>query len=355
MRSIALTQCKKEMESAVNALDELNKFESEKLAKQEYESKMQAVELAAKKEAIIAEAKAQGEEKARQAALAEREMAEIERQKEKERKYAEIDKEYIKSIIVIEGDRGKGTGFLCEFKGKKRLVSNAHVLCGNRSIRLRTLDNTDLAFNKIFVCRDRDIVLYEVEERKDLVFLTVFDNVANMNNQEEVVVFGNSSGGGVVTTLRGKMQGIGPDRIEVDATFVKGNSGSPIIAYPYNSVVGMATYLTKEPEVDWDAKSTRFADVRRYGVRIDNLDWSTFFELDRKEYSKALDIFDEIEKFTGNELQNLKRQGRSYYASAPVKIEATKHLEAYKKTPKWMRQYSDDALLAAYFCAYITK
>ena len=65
---------------------------------------------------------------------------------------------------------------------------------------------------------------------------------------DAIVVLGNSGGGGVVTKLEGKLVGIGPDRIEVSAEFIPGNSGSPIIHVPTGKVIGIATYLTRRYE-----------------------------------------------------------------------------------------------------------
>jgi serine protease Do len=59
---------------------------------------------------------------------------------------------------------------------------------------------------------------------------------------DKVVVVGNQLGGGVATQLTGQIKGIGPDRVEVDATFQPGNSGSPIFDVTCKQVVGVATF-----------------------------------------------------------------------------------------------------------------
>jgi len=47
---------------------------------------------------------------------------------------------------------------------------------------------------------------------------------ANVRIGDEVVVLGNSGGGGVVTSLKGEVRGLGPDRIEVSAEFIRGTA-----------------------------------------------------------------------------------------------------------------------------------
>ena len=353
--STALARSREEIETALAGMDGLKRAEAARIAKIEHEKKMREAEIETQKEAMLVAAKAKGEEQARQAAIAAREAEERKRKAAEDEKYALSDQQYLRSVVVIEGDRSVGTGFLSIFKNKKVLISNAHVLCGNRRLRLRTLDGEDVDYTNIHVCKDRDIVIYEIKEKPNMVWLPIYENVGTMKNQEKIVVFGNSDGKGVVTTLRGNMQGIGPDKIEVSATFVGGNSGSPVIAYPYNSVVGMATFVTRNPNVDWTDRSTRFAEVRRFGVRVDNVDWSDFFELDGDEYTRALDAFEEIINFSNEEILKSKWQGRRYIPTASVREKARRLLQTYRATPEWMRQYAHDATLAAYICVIILE
>ena len=65
----------------------------------------------------------------------------------------------------------------------------------------------------------------------------------NASIDDDVVVLGNAEGGGVINTIKGKIVGVGPNLVEVDAAFVPGNSGSPIIHLKTGKVIGVATYL----------------------------------------------------------------------------------------------------------------
>ena len=102
-----------------------------------------------------------------------------------------------------------------------------------------------------------------------------------MRIDDAVVVLGNSGGAGVVTKIAGKIVGIGPDRIEVSAEFIPGNSGSPIIHVKTGQVIGIATYLTKRYDEFSNNKKGPVV-VRRFGYRIDNVaawervDWNSF-------------------------------------------------------------------------------
>jgi hypothetical protein len=88
---------------------------------------------------------------------------------------------------------------------------------------------------------------------------------------DSVVVLGNAEGGGVVNTIIGKIVGIGPSLVEVDAPFVPGNSGSPIIHLKSGKVIGVATY-TSTQEYDLTTEKKLPAPViRRFGYRIDSI------------------------------------------------------------------------------------
>jgi hypothetical protein len=325
-----------------------NLLELARLEKERREERLAEIE--AKKEAILVDAKISAEKKAELELTLRKEEADRIRMEQENQKYAKVDTTYLKSIVLMKGDRGSGTGFLCKLAGRNVVLSNAHVLLGNRVLTIKTIAGRVLEYSTIRVCKGRDIVAYEIKEPGNLQYLTIHDNVAGMNNQEPIVVFGNSAGGGVVTTLRGKMQGLGPDKIEVDAAFVAGNSGSPIIAYPYDAVVGMATYLTREPEVDWTNKSTRFADIRRYGVRVDNVSWEDFQVLDMSEYTSALDIFDIIYDFGILEFRKAQESSSFNYVEFRSRETAKRLLDQYNATPSWMREYAEDAAIGAYVC-----
>jgi hypothetical protein len=98
---------------------------------------------------------------------------------------------------------------------------------------------------------------------------------------DPILIPGNAEGAGVVKAIEGKVVGIGPDLIEVDAPFVKGNSGSPIIHLPTGKVLGVATYYT-ERKVS-NGKDGVKTEIRRFGYRLDSvttwepINWQLFY------------------------------------------------------------------------------
>ncbi len=121
---------------------------------------------------------------------------------------------------------------------------------------------------------------------------------------DEVTVYGNSGGGGVVTSLPGKLVGIGPDRIEVSSAFIPGNSGSPIIHVPSGRVLGIATYLTKGRD-EFGNDSGKSEVIRRYGYRLDSVkQWEPVnwqgFQAEADQVEKISQLTQDIFNFLGS-------------------------------------------------------
>src|SRR5204863_3580947 len=127
----------------------------------------------------------------------------------------------------------------------------------------------------------------------------------------EVVVLGNAEGAGVINPIKGRIVGLGPNLVEVDAPFQPGNSGSPIIHLKTGKVIGVATYLTIRKYDSATKEAIKEPIVRRFGYRLDSVkqwqpvNWQTF-------YAQATEM-ETIEKLTNDLvafLQDLGKDGR---------------------------------------------
>jgi Trypsin-like peptidase domain len=215
---------------------------------------------------------------------------------------AKLVREYRDGLVFVEGKAGKGSGFIAEVKGKKFLFTNAHVLAGIKNAKFELLDRTPVQIGASFAAVGHDMVAVTV-----LAGGTALPSVASVDKEtsigDDVVVLGNAEGAGVVNLLQGKLTGIGPNLVEVDAPFVPGNSGSPIIHVPTGKVIGIATYLTIKKTGPREEK------VRRFGYRLDSvqkwqpIEWNRF-------YAEA-DAMSGIEKTTGEFVKLLNDFGRN--------------------------------------------
>jgi len=177
-------------------------------------------------------------------------------------------------VTITTSSNAAGTGFIIkEPDGTLYLYTNQHVIRGCSKFTAKTFAGQTLKPTGFQVSATRDIVRFPLatEGLDPTAALELANSVAA---EDPVAVFGNSGGAGVFTSIYGKVLGVGPDRLEVSAKFVPGNSGSPVINKA-KKVVGIATYATmKAKKTDWTVQGTRFCDVRRFAFKIDeNVKW----------------------------------------------------------------------------------
>jgi hypothetical protein len=185
------------------------------------------------------------------------------------------------SLVFVNGTNGAGSGFIASMGVANYLFTNAHVAAGVKGAAFKTLDGAAVSADAPSVAVDHDIFRMTVPAGgKPLELMEHVD--ANAAIGDEIVVLGNAEGAGVITPIKGTIVGIGPNLIEVDAPFVPGNSGSPIIHLKTGKVIAVATYavirkydtMTKEP--------VKEPVIRRFGYRLDSVkswqpvNWNAF-------------------------------------------------------------------------------
>ena len=196
-----------------------------------------------------------------------------------------LSEDQMAGIVLIEGDKGVATGFLADVHDTVCVVTNLHVLGDNEKFTIRNLQGevVGVSAQGIIGAVGADIALLRLTDPATAPpALETADNVLQAAKiGDEVVVVGNRLGGGVATQTTGKIQGVGPSRVEVDAAFQPGNSGSPIFDRASNQVVGVAAYAETVPldALGNPAKSAATAlkrETRWFGYRLDSVTkWET--------------------------------------------------------------------------------
>lgn len=174
-------------------------------------------------------------------------------------------------LAVIVAGKKAGTGFVLRADDACWLYTNAHVVDGvaPADVRATLLNNTTLNLGPCQRAQGRDLVRFALVG--PLPAFALERNVPDIG--ETVTILGNSDGRGVVTEIRGHILGVGPQELEVDAPFVIGNSGSPVLNRA-GRVVGVASYLRNcRDNADWSKRNTRYNGVRRFALRLSGVRW----------------------------------------------------------------------------------
>lgn len=246
-------------------------------------------------------------------------------------------------LVIVETPNGVGSGFIADIGGENFILTNEHVLRGGWPAQFHTIDGLSLAVRSVRVADNQDLVCLRFTNS---IFhaLTVADATPMIG--AAVSVFGNSGGERVATSCEGTILGVGPDRVEVSAQFVSGNSGSPIVN-TNGHVIAVATYVMRDnnPE-DWVKQGTRFAQVRRFGMRLNDIKWT---DLSLKEYYKRADALSDLSTFC-QDLYDLRftkqyRPDVSYeYKAATEKVKYRRNFglcdlleEATETWNQWLR------------------
>lgn len=208
------------------------------------------------------------------------ELGEIEdpekKAKEEEAKYREMIpysfNDVSENLVIIECKTSIGTmvgsGFVAEMDGKVYIFTNQHVIMGAESIEFKTVTGKKLKPRGVELSKERDIARLPLAEWDEPLQFT-----ETIDASGAVAVFGNSEGSGVATELYGKVNGIGPELVEVSAQFVSGNSGSPVLNEEMK-VIGIASYV-KYSDTNRMKEGTKFENaVRRFCYRLDGVDWA---------------------------------------------------------------------------------
>ena len=196
-------------------------------------------------------------------------------------------------LVIVEGDKGVGSGFVAKTQNEVCLFTNSHVLSGNTKLQARLLTGQALSLGALAVAEKYDISRFsQTTSNEGMEILENLDSELNIG--DEVIVLGNSLGSGVVTELKGKVTGIGPELIEVDAKFVSGNSGSPIIQVKTMKLIGIATF-SEMRSMESFGKDSKFNKVeRRFAYRLDNVPrWHTTTWLKFARESSVLNALNE--------------------------------------------------------------
>ena len=213
---------------------------------------------------------------------------------------SQLIRELSNSLVFVEGQSGLGSGFVCAFGQAKFVVTNQHVIAGNPGVKFTLLDRSPIRTGQIAAAVGHDIMSFALlSDAKAMEIMTDVEKNAAIG--DDVAVLGNSNGDRVIKPLLGKLVGIGPDRVEVTAEFVPGNSGSPIIHVKSGKVLGIATYAKIQGVDSITGKPKPQPEVKRFGFRLDSVkEWQP---VAWPKYSAEFDLLGKVETRTADFLK----------------------------------------------------
>lgn len=178
-----------------------------------------------------------------------------------------IVSEHFCNVAIIEGDAGAGTGFIIKENNVTHLYTAAHVLAGNKRLKVKNANGQQFSkFGTFEVAMDADLARLQLLQDFDSDLRIAKPGSIKVN--DPLLAIGNSGGAGVLTVLEGKVVSLGPDIIEVSNGVIQGNSGGPVFSGISGEVTGVVTHLIAGRDDIW-AKDTGFSEIRRFAARLD--------------------------------------------------------------------------------------
>jgi hypothetical protein len=212
-------------------------------------------------------------------------------------------------VVLIKGDNAEGTGFMIKTPDGPAIVTNIHVIANNPNLKITTNTGALVKMLSAKGASDRDLALLSIQDAGYSYMEVAPDISKTVQPGDEVVTPGNSQGGEVMLNTKGKVLGIGPERIEFDNPIYHGNSGGPVFHTKSGTVLGVVTEAMKV-DISNDLDKASFASrnsaisgaMRYFGLRLDTVTaWvpidsrrfqiETFFLDQFHEQSRRLDAY----------------------------------------------------------------
>lgn len=106
------------------------------------------------------------------------------------------------NLVVVEGQNGRGSGFICRLDGQPFLVTNTHVLSNNPQPRFTAMDGKVVTPGPAFLAVDHDMAKISAPNATTMMeLMTEADGAPKIG--DAIAVLGNSEGAGVIKPLQG--------------------------------------------------------------------------------------------------------------------------------------------------------
>jgi len=219
-----------------------------------------------------------------------------------------INPAMLKALVIIKGDYSSGSGFIAKLHDQYFVVTNEHILSGNKEFTITDMDGHKIPTNGLlFGAASSDVAILKIPDSAVSGSLGIMaDPQINAKIGDHITVPGNSLGAGVPTQFNGQLVAIGPELVDINIQLEHGLSGSPILDRVSDKVIGVATMSTTyKTDSVYPGITT---DTTWSGYRVDNinpdngwvkLDWSRFRDEGLK-VRNAEDVFMSLDALLRN-------------------------------------------------------
>ncbi len=206
-------------------------------------------------------------------------------------------------VKITNNITGAASGFLTVYNKVPIVVSNLHVFGDIKDFQIYTMTGDTIPYGKLFVAEDHDIAIIPIKVIPE--GCKPFELADKINTfvktGDDVIVCGNSKGGGSMLETLGTILAVGPNVVETDCPFYRGNSGSPIFHFKTKKVVGVASHIKSEVTANIfdeasrkDSKSAIKSDFRYFGYRFDTIKkWN---QISAEELIEQVELLKKSEK-----------------------------------------------------------
>lgn len=221
----------------------------------------------------------------------------------------QLTEQQTNAVVLIKGDTGEGTGFLVKTPDGPAVVTNLHVISANPHLQISITTGAQIKILSLKGAADRDLAMIAIQD-DHYSYLDLATDIQNtVQTGDEVITPGNSEGGEVVLNTKGKIVGIGPQRIEFSNPIYHGNSGGPVFHTSTGKVVAVVTQAMKVntsnalDKASFENNASAITSSMRYfGFRLDTVpkwepyDWNRFlnettFLKEFHQQTRCLDSF----------------------------------------------------------------
>ena len=230
---------------------------------------------------------------------------------------AELIKKFRTSLVFVSNQDAAGSGFLARYANGNYLFTNAHVAAEVKGAAFKTLAGESVQTGPTSVAVGHDIFLMQAAANGEpFEIMKAGDQEAAVG--DPVAIYGNSGGAGVIAAVTGKILGIGPNVIEIDAPFAPGDSGSPIVHLKTGKVIGVATYLLVRKIDPTTKQPLGTPQIRRFGYRLDSVkawqpvNWVTF--------AAQAQEMEKIDALTGDLTEFLREISITHHIHSPQHV-----------------------------------